>query len=86
MIFTIDEYRVITYLGRNNLNHAYTMLTSEAAAEIQERDVGFITSPLKSSVLYAMTAKKKKKKANKILGRILGTRQMYYFGHIKSGK
>lgn len=77
MIFTVDEHRVITYLGKNYLNHAYTMLTSEVAVENQDRDVGFITSTLKSSVLYAMTAKKKKK-ANKVLGRILGTSQMYY--------
>lgn len=84
MIFTVDEHRVITYLGKNYLNHAYTMLTSEVAVENQDRDVGFITSTLKSSVLYAMTAKKKKSQQG--IGKNIGNKSNVLFGHIKTEK
>lgn len=86
MIFTVDEYRVITYLGKNYLNHAYTMLTSEVAVENQERDVGFIISTLKSSVFCAMTANKKKKKSQQGIGKNIGNKSNVLFGHIKTEK
>lgn len=51
------------------------MVASEIVVAIQKREFGFINSSLKSSVLYATAAKK----TNKILGRIVRTRQMYHF-------
>jgi len=54
------------------------MLTSEVAVAIQERDIVFTNSSLKSSVLYATAAKK----VNLMLGKILRTRQKYHFGVI----